>query len=258
MRSRGVRSYARQASAVFLIGIVAIIAEYKAAIGYPIRIGQNLESISRDVGLSRGLILESIEIGDLSKNKESVGLNFDHGLEQLFPNRAGQNHSCNLILTWPEVTTAGRLIWEIEAWLSRQMHVASEFIGDLIGGGKTKVFIFYPDVWRIFTIGIQNTGLFDVDICTQLFLRSSFSPSDQISRGPPQGESEKYQKSVSNFKPSPEDKPEFGSLIISIIGLICASHLYRRFRMIGILLGAQSLFGLLFGLDLWSLWRAVW
>lgn len=118
----------------------------------------------------------------------------------------------------------------------------------------------------------------DKNVSAQLPLGGSFGSNDKSPSRPPKGERcEKQQSSKSNqqgirdFEPITKERgPEFGSLLLSIIAMAIAFPILAvgqdlwdskmRWRggflvALSIWTGFQSTIGLLFGFDLWSLWR---
>jgi hypothetical protein len=88
----------------------------------------------------------------------------------------------------------------------------------------------------------------------QMSFRGFLGFSHQLASGPPQQKSEDYKQRIRDLHSPPEYRPKFGSVIAALFCLLLASLIDRRgWRMLGGLIAAYALFGLLFGFDLWSL-----
>jgi len=133
--------------------------------------------------------------------------------------------------------------------------------GHIESGGTSK--ILYSDfvnvgvfpIWGVRSVFpfIDEKSVLQEDVGPQVSFRSFVSPRYQSQSSPPQSEREQDQQSIRNLQPMPEDRPELGSLIASIITIILASSIYRRSKIIGVPLGFYGFVGILFGIDIWSL-----
>ena len=91
------------------------------------------------------------------------------------------------------------------------------------------------------------------NIGSQLSFGRFISAENQSASSPPQRESKNHQQRIGNFQTVPEYRPVFGNLIASLITIVLASSLYRRFRVASIFLGFYGFAGILFGVDFWAL-----
>jgi hypothetical protein len=81
---------------------------------------------------------------------------------------------------------------------------------------------------------------------------------NDVSGRQPQSESENHQQRIGDFHSPPEYRPVLGSILTSIASLAAASMIFRRFRVISILLAFQATIGLLLGFDFWNLGIWIW
>jgi hypothetical protein len=175
---------------------------------------------------------------------------------------AREDCSVKSILAWPN---RGYAAWSVAdesiVKIIRDDGAAKLYFGenlDFIGRGLPVVVDDWPKLETYAAILTEIRAHFDRDVRAQLTLGSTFRTDHQVSRCPPKSESKGYEKGIGDFQSSTQNGPEFGSLVVPILGLIAASWMFSRFRTIAILLGFQSLFGLLCGFDFCSLWRMIW
>jgi hypothetical protein len=167
---------------------------------------------------------------------------------------------------------------QIELFFFRPLHwQAFEGIRNTVAWRLAIIFDDDLDVRVKPGIHFQHANVVHVEIGSQLPLGVLIGAPNQSSRRPPQGhgsseeqESEKHQQRVGDFQPPTAEDPKLGSLIASIVAIALAFVACGRgmsvwdsgrrwagagWLLCGFLLAGEATFGLLLGLDLWTLLR---
>jgi hypothetical protein len=241
---RGLRGAAWATS--FLIGFVALSAEYEGVFLDPLIVRVKLEPIFRPAGSAEG-----VSVVDFAIYKEPDTLVFDRLLKHVEYGSGHHDGRCSF-LRWPDVGDVSAFLSEIiERWFTHNGKHRLASVFEIVGRSFSKILVGDADIGLPFFIGVKDFDVFNANIGPQLSLCRLVRISDEPNGRQPKHPGNDTQQPFAGFDPQYRS---LGSVLASMLAILLASTFYwRGWCAMGGILAAYGIFGLLLRVDLWSL-----
>src|SRR4051794_19561852 len=125
-------------------------------------------------------ILENIEVRYFAKHEEFASAVNNGWLKQTIPHTAWNNHSCCVVLSWPEIKKSCCLFRALSPERANEDHCGCAFMSNSERWGKSKILECYPDVWRPFRVEMEHRNFIHVDVSSQLPISRPFGGLDGL------------------------------------------------------------------------------